>query len=79
MLTQEMLDSPYFGVWFCNILLLNFVSAMDLTNATIFSSCVVMLTVLLSIPCTKKQITRPDYLIDTRPNWQIIRERYNMN
>lgn len=76
---EDMVESPYFGVWFINIMLLSFVGAMDITSATIFSSCVVILTCLLSMPCSNEARIRPDYLQDNRPNWQIIRERYNMN
>jgi hypothetical protein len=76
---EEVADNPYFGVWCCNIILLYFVGNVEIINATIFSSCVVILTIIFSMPCSKKQTIRPDYLIDNRPNWQIIRERYNMN
>ena len=76
---EEVVDNPYFGVWFCNIVLLYLVGNVEIINATIFSSCVVILTIILSMPCTQKQTIKPDYLIDIRPNWQIIRERYNMN
>lgn len=76
---EQMIDNPYFGVWLCNILLLNVATEMSFINATVFSSCVVILTCIFSIPFTEKQTNRPDYLIDNRPHWQIIRERYNMN
>ena len=76
---EQMIDNPYFGVWLCNILLLCIVTEMSFINAVIFSSSVVVLTCILSMPCISSQKNRPDYLIDNRPNWQIIRERYNMN
>lgn len=79
-ITEEMFDSPYLAFWLINTYALYQMNMFNLINALIYSTIIVVLSFILASPMNApNDRNMPDYILDIRPNWQILRERYNLH
>ena len=79
-ITEEMLDSPYLAFWIINSYALYQMNVFSLINTLIYSTVIIILSFILASPMNgPNERNMPDYILDIRPNWQILRERYNLH